>query len=804
MKKRVDNILKSLTLEEKASLCSGLDFWHLKAIEEKGLRKIMVTDGPHGLRKQDGDTDHIGLSKSVPSTCFPTAVTTASSWDTELMFEMGEALGEECLQEKVSVLLGPGANIKRSPLCGRNFEYISEDPYHTGIMAAALINGVQSKGIGTSLKHYVMNNQESRRLTIDTVVDERAQREIYLKGFEIAVKKSQPWTVMCSYNRVDGTYLSDHKRLLTDILKEEWGHTGLVVTDWGATNDRVEGIRAGLELEMPSSGGKNDEKIVRAIKHGKLSVALLDKAVKRIIELILKSQDNKKENYIYDKEQHRKLARKVAANSAVLLKNEGILPLKKDAEIAIIGEFAKMPRFQGAGSSTINPHRIESVCEELDAQNIKYTYAKGYRVNTFKSDPSLIEEAIEVAKKAQIAIVFAGLTDDFESEGFDRMHLNLPDNHNELIEKVLEANPNTAIVLQNGSPVTMPWAKETKAILECYLGGQASGAAAVDVLFGDVNPSGKIAETFPIRLEDNPSYNHFPGSKLTVEYRESIYVGYRYYDKAKKSVLFPFGHGLSYTTFEYSNLEVKQTKYGKAVTFKVKNTGKVDGAEVVQVYVGNAESVLFKADKELRAFTKVRLKAGEEKDLSFDLNMDAFSYYNVNIADWHVENGEYEILIGSSSRDIRLSKKVAIKETKTATIPDYRETLSEYYNLKNEVLDISEEQFKILFGKDLPQANQENPRPFTENSMLGDAKDTIIGKFLLSIIKKQLSGMGDGIDENHPNYRMVMTMVHEMPFRVFYMLGGDRMPKYFVEGILLILNRKFFKGLNMLLKKSQD
>ncbi|MCD6322779.1 MAG: glycoside hydrolase family 3 C-terminal domain-containing protein, partial [Clostridiales bacterium] len=621
MNKKVNEILNQLTLEEKAGLCSGNDFWNLKSVERLGLPKIMMTDGPHGLRKQEGDTDHIGLSMSVPTTCFPTAVTTASSWDTELIYEMGQALGEECLEENVSVILGPGANIKRSPLCGRNFEYISEDPYHTGSMAAALIKGIQSQGIGTSLKHFAMNNQETRRMTIEAVVDERAQREIYLAGFEKAVKEAQPWTVMCSYNRADGDYLSEHKRYLTDILKEEWGHTGLVVTDWGACNDRVKGLKAGQELEMPSSWGRNDEKIVKAVTDGKLPVELLDKAVARIIELILKGQENRRVDYKYDKEAHHSLARRVAGQSAVLLKNANILPMDKREKVAVIGKFAKSPRYQGTGSSIINPSKKDDICHALDEVGIDYEYAAGYSTKTDKSNPELISEARKIATSCEKVIIAVGLTDRYESEGFDRTHLKMPDSHNELIKEVTSVNPNVVVVLMNGAPVEMPWIDSVKGVLEAYLGGQAGGGAVVDILFGDVNPSGKLAETFPLKLKDTPCFNYFPGNMKSVEHRESIYVGYRYYEKASKEVLFPFGYGLSYTDFKYSDIKVEHMSgYDYKVSVTIKNNGSIAGAEIVQIYVKNPESAIYKADKELRDFGKVYLEPGQSEELFFSLH----------------------------------------------------------------------------------------------------------------------------------------------------------------------------------------
>ena len=804
MNERIEEILGQLILEEKASLCSGNDFWHLKSVERLGLNNIMVTDGPHGLRKQAGESDFVGLNKSVPATCFPTASATGSSWDIKLMKEMGEALGEECLQENVAVILGPGANIKRSPLCGRNFEYISEDPYHTGNMAAALINGIQSKGIGTSLKHYVMNNQEVRRMTIDAVVDKRAQREIYLAGFEIAVKKSQPWTVMCSYNRVDGIYLSDNKRLLNDILKEEWGHTGLVVTDWGATNDRVQGIRAGLELEMPSSGGRNDSKIVEAVKDGTLALEKLDKAVKRIIELILKSQNNQIKEYKYNIKAHHLLAQKIAQNSAVLLKNNKLLPFDKNKKFTVIGEFAKIPRYQGAGSSIINPHKVDNICEKLDEKNINYEYSKGYSIKSEKPNQILIDEAIKNARNSENVIIVAGLTDDYESEGYDRTHMNLPKSHNELISEIAKVNSNIVVVLQNGSPVEMPWINNVKGVLECYLSGQAGAGAAVDILFGDINPSGKIAETFPISLEDNSSYKYFPGNTLSVEYRESIYVGYRYYDTANKEVLFPFGHGLSYTTYQYSDLKVNkkgETDYEVEVT--VKNTGKVTGSEIVQLYVKNNESVIFKPTKQLVAFDKVSLLPGEKKQLKFSISKRAFAYYNTNISNWHVDTGLYKVLVGASSRDIRLSKDIDIIVTDGVKTPDYRNQLPNYYNLKNEILSIDEEQFRILYGKNLPKRDRKKGDPFSSTSSLQDSREKYIGRLVHKIIIKQMKKMfkSDNEELETGNFAMMEAIVNEMPLRSLSMMGEGKLPKYFVEGMVFMLNGKFFRGIKMILKK---
>lgn len=803
IKTKAEAVVDELTMDEKAGLCSGADFWHLKSVERLGLSQIMVTDGPHGLRKQAGESDHIGLNESVEATCFPTASATANSWDVNLMYEVGQALAEECLQEDVSVILGPGANIKRSPLCGRNFEYISEDPHLTGEIASALVNGIQSKNIGTSLKHYVMNNQESRRMTTNVVVDERAQREIYLRGFEKTVKKSRPWTVMCSYNMVDGTYLSDHKRLLNDILRDEWGFEGLVMTDWGASNNRVAGVKAGLDLEMPYSGEKTKEQIVTAVENGKLSVVDLNKAVIRVVELILKSQEARVSNFTYDKQVHHKLAQKAAAHSAVLLKNEKILPLEKGKKIAVIGEFAENPRYQGAGSSFINPYRLDTVCEQFGGRGVSYTYSRGYDVKKSSPNPAMINEAVEAAKSADVAVIFAGLTDDYESEGFDRRALDIPESHNRLITAVAEVNPETVVVLQNGAPVTMPWLNEVKGVLDCYLSGQAGSAAAVDVLFGDVNPSGKLAETFPLSLESNPSYKQFPGFSRSVEYRESIYVGYRYYDTAHKEVLFPFGFGLSYTDFVYSDLAVERRgDYDFVVSLSVTNTGKADGAEIVQLYVANNQSPIFKADKELRAFEKIFLKTGETKQVSFSLDRTAFAYYNVAITDWHIDSGDYRILVGSSSRDIKLQESVPLNISDGVIIPDYRESAPAYYNLENDVLDIDEEQFRMLYGRDLPERERPDSAPFDELSTMDEINGKWIGRKLNGMIGKQLSKMtGIEGDEESPQENMLAAVLKEMPLRSMTLFGGDKLPKYFVEGLVELLNGHLFKGLGYMLRR---
>jgi len=796
-------ILKELTLEEKASLCSGEDFWHLKSVKRLGIPKIMVADGPHGLRKQDEEQDHVGMGNSVPATCFPTASATACSWDVELMDKIGKALAEECLQENVSVILGPGANIKRSPLCGRNFEYISEDPYLTGEIAAALIKGVQSKGIGTSLKHFALNNQESRRMSIDVVADERTKREIYLAGFEKAVKKAKPWTVMCSYNKEGGTYLSDHSVLLRDLLKKEWGFDGVVVSDWGACNDRVQGVRAGMDLEMPSSNGKNDEKIVAAVENGELSEEELDEAVLRILKLIDKASE-KNDNYKYDIEAHHALAKEAAIKSCVLLKNEGILPIDKNEKVLVIGEFAENPRYQGAGSSQINPHKVDTALKTLDLINAKYEYTKGYNVKSSEPDEEKIHKAIEMAKDAGKVVIFTGLTDDYESEGYDRQHLDMPLSHNELISRVCKVNPNVIVVLQNGAPVEMPWIEDTKAVLENYLGGQAGSAAAVEILYGNANPSGKLAETFPKKNEDNPSYNYFPAGPVTVEYREGIYVGYRYYDKAKKEVLFPFGHGLSYTKFKYSNLKaMKKGEFDYEVSVSVKNTGKVAGSEIVQLYIKNNDSQIYKAEKELKGFCKIELEPGEEKQASFMLNKRAFAFYDVKINDWNVDSGVYNILIGASSSDIRMIETITISSGIEYICPYEKNEISQYYNLAEGNFEVSDSQFEKILGRPLTLNSLDKRRKIDRSTTISDIQHKLLGRMLYKVILKNLRQKveGDGEVANEKMTRMFEAIVNELPLRSFEIMSGEGLPKYFVEGLVYLLNNRFIKGMKLILKK---
>jgi len=668
MEKRINDLIANMTLEEKASLCSGVGAWHTKAIERLDIPAIMMSDGPHGLRKVIEDDEN--GNQTLESVCFPPAVNLASSWDRDLVKQVGQILGETCQAEGISIILGPAANIKRSPLCGRNFEYFSEDPYLSSEMANAHITGVQSQGVGTSLKHFAANNQEHMRMSINAHIDERTLREIYLNSFERSVKEAKPWTLMCAYNKINDIFCSEHQELLTGILRDEWGYEGLVVSDWGAVNERVDALQAGLELEMPSSDGIGEKKIIEAVKAGILKESTLDHAVRMILNLVFKALENKRTFHAYDKNQDHSKAQKVAEESMVLLRNKDhILPIKESKKIAVIGEFAKKPRYQGGGSSHIKSFKVDTPLDEIKklATDADVEYAQGYDINTDEIDNTYIEEAKEKAQQSELTIVFAGLPERYESEGYDRTHLKLPPNHNRLIEEVAKVQENIIVVLSNGSPVEIPWINSVKGILEAYLGGQGMGRAVANLIFGKSNPCGKLAETFAVRLNHNPSYLNFPGEGDQVHYAEGIFVGYRYYEKKEIDPLFPFGFGLSYTSFDYSQLRADKTEITDEetlqVSFKVKNTGKMQGKEIVQLYVAKPETKIIRPLKELKGFAKVELEPGQEKAVTIELNKRSFAYYNTAIKDWHVESGDYHILIGASSADIRLQTTVSVTST---------------------------------------------------------------------------------------------------------------------------------------------
>ncbi|SFG63402.1 beta-glucosidase [Lachnospiraceae bacterium C7] len=659
----IKKLVSQMTLEEKANMCSGIDFWHLGSVDRLGVPSVMVSDGPHGLRKQDEEADHLGINDSIKAVCFPPACLSACSFDKDLMEKYGETVGDEAMANDLSVVLGPAVNIKRSPLCGRNFEYYSEDPFLSGEVATAFIKGVQSKNVGTSIKHFAANSQEYYRMSCSSDADERTLREIYFPSFEKAVKEAKPYTVMCSYNRINGTYASENKWLLTDVLRKEWGFDGYVMSDWGAVSDRVKGIKAGLDLEMPSCNGINDKKIVEAVKNGDLDEKILDKTVERILDVVFRYYDNRKKQEFTLEADHNE-ARHIAEESMVLLKNEeNILPLKKDEKVAFIGAYAKKPRFQGGGSSHINSFKVDNAFDtasEIATETIRY--AKGFAGDKDVYDENLAKEAIDLAKTVDKVVIFAGLPDSFESEGYDRTHMRMPKAQNRLIKEIAEVSKKVVVVLHNGSPVEMPWNNDVSGILEAYLGGQAGGSAVAKILYGEVNPSGKLAETMPIKLSDNPSYLNF-GGVSHVNYQEGVFVGYRYYDSKDAEVLYPFGHGLSYTSFEYSNMKLDKDKISEndklIVSVDVKNTGKVFGKEIVQVYVSDLTKQVVRPIHELKGFAKVALEPGETKTVKIELDFRSFAWYNEEIHDWYAASGKYEIQVAASSRNI---KEVAVVE----------------------------------------------------------------------------------------------------------------------------------------------
>ena len=727
----IDLLVSEMTLEEKASLCSGADLWHTKKVPRLDIDAIKVSDGPHGLRTQSDKGDNLGINESIEAVCFPPAVLAACSFDRELIHREGEIIGNEAMAYEVSTVLGPAVNMKRSPLCGRNFEYYSEDPYLCGELASEFVKGVQSKKVGTSLKHFAVNNQETYRMSNDSVVDERTLREIYLYAFEKTVKEAKPTTLMSSYNKLNGTYTSENKWLLNDVLREEWGFEGLVMSDWNAVNDRPLGVAAGLDLEMPSSNGTNDREIVKAVQEGRLSEDDLDVTVKRILKAVEFYYANKYETTV-DLDRDHDYSLQMAENSMVLLKNEkNVLPLSTEEEILYVGEFFEQPRFQGGGSSHINSHKVVSAKETLDRLGRRYTYFKGFSARgdyLFEED---LKQIFETAKKVSKVVVFAGLPESFESEGYDRSHMDLPSVQNKLITELLTFNSNVVVVLHNGSPVTMPWNGEVKGVLESYLGGEAAGEAVVNILYGKVNPSGKLAESFPVHLEDNPSYLNF-GEREKSNYSEGIFIGYRYYDKRKMEVLYPFGHGLSYTDFKYSDLRATDAYH---VSVEVTNIGGRAGAEVVQLYVSDHTGKVKRPVRELKGFEKVFLAPGETKKVSFVLDDRSYEYFDEEIHDWYAYSGKYTIAVGSSSRDIREEVQV----------------IYEGDGAKKLKLDLNTPIGKIMENEEIRKKAQD----------------------LIDVVK-DVYGIVDGEqdEENLKNIKMQEAMLQVTPLRNVYMFGG--------------------------------
>jgi len=783
------DIIEKMTIEEKAAFLSGKGEWQTRDFERLGIPSIFCSDGPHGIRKQAGAGDHLGLNASLPATCFPTAATIANSWNTELGETLGETLGEEAMAEGVNVLLGPGLNIKRSPLCGRNFEYFSEDPYLAGKMAASYVRGIQSQGVYACPKHFAVNSQELRRMAMNSVVDERTLREIYLTGFEIAVKEGGAKTIMSAYNEINGTYANENKHLLNDILRKEWGFDGIVITDWGASNDHALGVAAGSNLEMPNPGLDSARELIAAVESGKISIEDVDARVDELLDAVMTLYVNAQgKSDKFDKNAHHNVARRAAAESTILLKNEGgILPLKAGAKVAIVGDFAFVPRYQGAGSSLVNPTKIETVAELIGTYDLQVVgMSRGYSRNG-QEDATVRKEALDIAAKADIVLYFFGLNEDSESEGMDRTHMRIPQNQINLLQELGQVNPNLVGIISAGSAIEMPWHHYFKALLHCYLNGQAGAGAVMDILTGDVNPSGKLSETIPRRLEDTPAYRYYPSQERTSEYRESLYVGYRYYDTADVPVLYPFGFGLSYTTFEYSGLEVNE----EGVSFTITNSGSRDGAEVAQLYVGLPNGKVFRPKKELKGFAKVFLKAGESKKVSIAFDDKTFRYFNVNTNNWEVEDGKYVISVGASSADIRLTGEVLKSET-TENIPYKKEELPSYYSGKIQSVETAE--YEKLLGRSVPDGKWSGELGLNDAICQMYYAKSSLARFAynrLTAIKKKADESGK------PDLNILF--IYNMPFRAMAKMTGGAVSMEMAEGIVKLVNGHFFGGLGQII-----
>ena len=777
-----ERTVASLDLETKVALLSGADKWHLEGVPGAGLAPAMVADGPHGLRKKaDGG---LGLGDAVPATCFPTAVTLGATWDPQLLEAVGAALGREAHAEDVAVLLGPGLNLKRHPAGGRNFEYLSEDPVLAGTLAGALVTGIQAQGVGACLKHLAANHQERFRMIVDTIVDERTLRELELTAFEIAVRTGRPWTVMSAYNRLNGIYCSDHRWLLTEVLREEWGFDGLVMSDWGGMNDRVAAVQAGCDLEMPGSNKALDRQLLLAAEDGRVAEAEIDRCANRVVELLIRASAHRDPDATYDADAHHVLARRAAAAGTVLLTNDGTLPLlvgdRTSADhLAVVGAFAVTPRYQGSGSSQVNPPRLDDLRTALTSRlagHSPVTYAPGYDPVTGATTDQLVAQAVAQATEADVAVVVVGLPESYESEGFDRAHLALPPGHTRLVEAVLATGTPTVVVLQNGAPVVLPWADDAAAIVEAYLGGQAGGSALAQVLVGDVDPGGRLAESFPVAVADLPAHANFPGHPKQVEHREGPLIGYRFHDTAGVPAAFPFGHGLSYSTFGFGDLEVDGTGTDRTVHVTVRNTGERTGSEVVQLYLRAEHSVLWRPAKELRGYAKVHLEPGEEQRVSLVLDRDAFRVYDVTSGGWLVEAGTYELLLGRSSVDLslRATIEVASDDPLTAgTIP------------AGPLAD--DEEFSALLGRPVPTPDP--VLPFHRNSSIADLPATPLGarlhQHLIAVARRRIEGT-DATDES--SRRMFEAVINEAPLRAITLLGGGQPPLRWIDAMIDVLN----------------
>lgn len=799
-KMKYKEIIDRIRLEDKVAFCSGADNWRTKPFKEYGIPSIWMADGPHGLRKQPDGSDEPGIGKSIPSTCFPTACALACSWDRNLLFEVGEAIGEEALQENVSIVLGPGVNIKRNPLCGRNFEYYSEDPFLSGVLAEHWIKGVQSKGIDVCIKHFTANNQENLRMQSDSIIDERALREIYLSAFEMAVKRARPKTVMCAYNLLNGIYCSDHERLLWKILRDEWGFDGIVISDWGAMNDRVRAFKAGVDLEMPGGVSFFDQTVLEAVRNGELSEDYVDECVERLLEVVFESHGKLADDCAYDVQAHHKLASRVAAQSAVLLKNaNNILPLPKDKRIAVIGSLAEHPRYQGAGSSFINPTILTNALDGLKAHKVDYSYYPGYELKR-EQNTDLFNKAVEGAKNCEIALVFVGLTEDLESEGFDKKDMEISQVHNDLVEAVAAVNSNTIVVLAGGAPINMPWLSNVKAVLNTYLGGQAGGLAVADLLFGAANPSGKLAETYPIVYENVPSADIYEEGGKQAQYQEGIYVGYRYYDTVNVDVAFPFGFGLSYTNFEYSNLKLskKTFKAGEELIVKttIRNIGKVEGAEIVQLYVKDLSKVIYRPEKELKDFGKIFLKPGEQKQIAFTLNARSFAVYDPEKMDWIVPGGDYVLCVAASSRDIRLQETVRVRGVK---VEKEEKSIPHWYF--EPVGKPTQSDFEKLLGHKIESAKEPQKGDYTLDCSLLEMKNSFVIRQVIKYVERTVGEKFGGMDYSNPNFIMAVNMAIEIPLKRLVIMSEGEMPANVAQGLVHMANGHLWLGLRSILKK---
>ena len=781
------DLIEKMTLEEKVLLLSGKNEWQTWNLDRHHIPSLFCSDGPHGIRKQAGEGDHLGLNPSLPATCFPTAATVANSWDPSLGEEIGEALGEEAQAQDVHIILGPGLNIKRSPLCGRNFEYFSEDPYLAGKMAAGYIRGIQSKGKYACPKHFAVNSQELRRMAMNAVVDERTLREIYLTGFEIAIKEGGAKALMTSYNQVNGTYANENTHLLKDILRGEWGYDGIVITDWGGSNDHTKGVAAGSDLEMPTPGMDSARQIVKAVKEGKLSEEAVDACVDRLLEAaqaLVKGQEEGEKRKDFDKKAHHELARKAAAKSAVLLKNqEDILPLKPGTHVALIGDFAFDPRYQGAGSSMVNSTRMDKISDMIGEYDLTVTgMAKGY-VRTGEPDAVLEKEAVNLARSADVVLYCFGLDELSESEGVDRTHMRIPQNQITLLEAITRVNPNVVGILCAGSAIEMPWINSMKALLHGYLCGQAGAGALLDIIVGKVNPSGRLNETYPLRYEDTPAFKYFPSEQRNSEYREAVYVGYRYYDTAKVRVQFPFGFGLSYTEFEYSDLQVDEM----GAEFILTNTGKVDGAETAQLYIGKKDAKVFRPEKELKGFQKVFLKAGESRKVRIPFDDKTYRYWNRKTGHWEVEGGTYTIMIGASCLDIRLGVEVEMEGT-TELYPYHTNRMPSYYS--GLISNVEDAEFQELLDMPIPDGKWGGELTMNDAICQMYYAKSPVARF---IYKKLTQMKKKSEDAGKPDLNILF--IYNMPFRAIAKMTGGMVSMEMVEGIMAMVNGHLFRGL---------